>query len=212
MAELNPVEELNHYYKDCILHTRDKYQKYPFYVSEFRDNGEYIYIKGMSLYDSNKEWVPANLDASEIEYDFPELGMVNAGHTAVYTTRTPERQYKKGIVPKLLNRSPISPILDNILASRGKTFHPNDLRTYWSIFNNAYHPIDYIINGIERGELLSQAFSNTLCIAAMPYTKTLCLFYKTTKVGFLKDKIAFIHNKNKHLVEEISQYIRTEVY
>ena len=213
---LIPVDELNHFYKNTYLSILDKDVYYPFNILEFRmDNINGIIALGsrVTLDNSgNYLWTPATVPAENIEYFYPELNMVNVGKVAYFITRSPERQYKKGLVMEYIRMLKVPCITETIYYMHNVTLAPEaEIQILHSIYNPKYYAPDEIVRKLEELEIYSGAFSKYYAITCTDKHHHPLIMYKNITVGWIEGGVAFIPKNNEHLYESLSEYMNTEI-
>lgn len=216
-TRLDPVNELNHYYKDTILSITKDGIKYPFYANEFQKGDAHTYLVcngSIAIKDAKGVfmWAPHVITADELNYEHPEMGYHNMCQCAYYVERSPERQYKKGASDRTLSFHRKAPAIEYVeiyySISPQKT---NDVEKWYSVFNPKYYSIDEIISKLDSCEIYSGALSPKYAIIPLANSDKLSIGYKHTIVGFLEGNIGVLPKNNEHLVESLSEYLKVKV-
>lgn len=212
---LEPINELNHYYKDTYLSININDIKMPFYVKEFKKgNSEtYIICEGTTFDKTNIfMWIPATISAELLNYEHPEVGYINAGDCACYVSRAPVRQFKKGVTKGTLNFYRVSTVLKIIENSLQIPPHTQkEAETIYYLFNPRYYSLLEIINKINTLEIYSGAINRVYAVQPTYDEEVLLLMYKNNKIGYIKNEVALLPKNNVHFVESLSEYMKVEV-
>lgn len=167
---------------------------------------EDLSFKGIPVGKTKSVQVPA----ASIDVSWPELGVVNAGKTAMYFTRRATRTSLRGFVFENVVAEHILPetcafaaIEDPMLTDKNGIIN--------ELFFPKYQSVADTYNSILSGECVARAFNNKYWIGINPFCENPVLGYKTWTVGtMLSDRSVKLHKKAVALKEDISMYLEVQ--
>ena len=158
------------------------------------------------------KWLPCRLPIEDIkvQWEWPELGMINALGGAIYLSRKVNSGvYRKGVYTRLIDITDINSEEREILYDNS-VIDINLVRPYYvdKIFKPQYYsPRDAGIL-VNRGKRLAAAISKNLAVSTHWWSHGLVLNYKGIPVGEMDTNGDAVHlfKGNEHLVQQISSY------
>lgn len=210
------AEELDFRYRDNVVGVADNKDKYvsPYHIDRVRlvdrDRGKGMECEFSGSLTPQKSKTRAYKiyvqTYREVNFVIPSLGMVNGAMSCLWMSRTPTRQYQKGLTGSVISTHLVSL---NELRYLGKN------QSTWSsvvmlrkIFNKEYESVQNAIESVRRFKMLSAAFSDKYCVINKIGYKSPLIGYKNVIIGFI-DKHSRVHIRpgGHHLYEELSEYI-----
>lgn len=216
-TKLEPVNELNHYYGGTVVSVLRNGIKWPFSTSNFLYGNYNTYIQctgsiSRRTGENFLTWVPGIVNAEDIDYEYPDLGYFNISGCAYYVSRSPERQFKKGIVPAYIKFTRKAKLLDKLEEDYAVNINGiASTEKYYSLFNPKYYTVDELINKINNVEVYSGAFCSKYAIEPAIYNDKLVVLYKHLAVGYVDRNVIVLTAEYEHLVESLSEYYQVEI-
>jgi hypothetical protein len=135
----------------------------------------------------------------------PELGVINIDNIAMHFSRTPDRQWKEGFTWETITHNYLAREAVSLLGVKDPWLKRDEL--LGPIFNPSYPSYKQALEDVVGGSAIVRAFNNKYWIGVAPFTKTPVLGYKLWYVGKVGNNgEVSLHDKAKHLKEEISMY------
>lgn len=155
-------------------------------------------------------WVPTKLQFNtvrDIPIVYPNMGLRNMGVYPTYLSIAPLRQYKRGIHAETL--------IFNTTASKLARYLPRGMVSgsaeLTQVFFPKYKEFHNILYEMKQGDILGAAINNRWWVGYELDSKYPVVGYKRSIVGTVDHDKVRLSSKCKHLIEDISQYVNTEI-
>jgi hypothetical protein len=169
----------------------------PIYIESASDRSSGPVLIGVNMRtESGVEFKPFHSGA-EVQWDYPELGMVNLTDFAVYHRRNAQRQWKRGVREHQITSAIVG---NHMRRRRGRSSFSFTSRNHiLALFNPTFEPLEACIQHVLAGRGYSQAFDRDWAIMAYPEIKHPTVVYKESVVGVVKEGECVLHERASHL-------------
>jgi len=194
-------------YRTCTVLAKvtDELQQL-FYIDDIDEDLEYI--SGSVIEDNS--WLPTRWRVEDIEIDFkfPELGLLNAKKGVVRLSRFATQQYRQSFNERVVNITQLNHDLKEIF--KLPLFNYEDLRKpkfIREVFFPSYFTVSGAISRITSGDRYAGAISKDLYVSSTWNSEGIYLGYKDILVGKMRDKSMYptvdLFNGNNDLIDLI---------
>tara|TARA_R100001082_G_scaffold106367_1_gene79188 strand:- start:3530 stop:4198 length:669 start_codon:yes stop_codon:yes gene_type:complete len=170
-------------YRTCTVIANYCEQQFLFYIDDVDEDMDYI---SGSVIDENDSWSPTrwNVEDVQIDFKFPELGLLNAKKGVVRLSRYSTQQYRQSFNERVINITAINSQLMEIFNL--PVFNYEDLKQpkfIKDIFFPSYFTASGLINRITSGDRYAGAISKDLYLTTSWSSEGIYLGYKDVTVG-----------------------------
>mgnify|MGYP003149502389 CR=1 FL=1 len=178
-----------------------------FYIDDIDENKEYIVG---SIITSENDWSPTRhrVEYIEIDFKFPNLGLLNAKKGVVRLSRFATQQYRQSFNERVVNITQLNHDIKEIF--KLPLFNYEDLRKpkfIREVFFPNYFTASGAISRITSGDRYSGAISKDLYVSSTWNSEGIYLGYKDILVGKMRDNSMYptvdLFNGNNDLIDLI---------
>ena len=204
-ANMEP-RDVNASYANTFLNfkTRDDDGFYPAQIEDCM-GGDTIYLVCRKL-DEDTLLIDVNDPSVEINYDWPELGMINTKNYVFYCQRRAARQWKRGFRLSQINLFPLDSTTYSYYVRREEIKRiQKDFYTTKYIYENKYYSLDESIDLIESNRVFARAISKDIAIAKLINLDPIAVYYRKHIIGLVEDNKIVPHKSIKYLNQIIER-------
>jgi len=209
-------EDFRHYYRHCWAKVwKKEYSPDKFNIVKIYDmnSGRSAVVSEILKKEKNYVFTTdvTNLEISKYNFDFsiPDLGMCNVANTCAYVSIIPQRQYMKGFNTDHRVEFPF-------LSETHIANIPREIDLYHAFIWEMYHRTPFVsiqqaFKDFNKGKV-SRALSPSFGLSLSRKVEEVLLFYKTTCIGFVKDRGEVVMSKQiqkfPHIIEKFNNEVK----
>lgn len=201
------IQDLERAYATTFISFEQDGKNIPFLVSAVREGvADPVDFVGRAVGATKDQRIPM----SKLSLQHPDLGVFNVGKVALYFSRIPARQWRKGFLWENVEHnyvaheaSAIAQVQDPLLVNKDDVTN--------SIFNPSYPSVEEAIADVTEGRSVARAINSKFWIGVAPFNPRPVIGYKMWYVGVLNEQNKVVLNKNaKHIAEELAMYMEVK--
>ena len=178
-------------YRTCTVIATYCEQQFLFYIDDVDEDMEYI---SGSIIDENDCWSPTRwfIEDVEIDFKFPELGLLNAKKSVVRLSRYSTQQYRQSFNQRIINIMQLNHDIQELFNL--PVFNYEDLKQpkfIRDIFFPSYFTASGLISRITSKDRYAGAISKDLYMTTSWSSEGIYLGYKDVVVGKVRDNIMY---------------------
>jgi len=195
-------------YRTCTVLVTQNNETDVFYVDDVDEDMEVI--TGSKIHAETNEWCPMSydIDLIDINFNYPELGLLNVKKGVTRLTRFSTQQYRQSFNERTINITQINPDMCEIFKLPQLQFEdlkkPKFIR---EIFYPSFFSASGAINRIMGGDRYAGAISKDLFMTTSWISNGIYLGYKDVIVGKMRDNSMYptvdLFNGNNDLIDLI---------